>query len=79
MIVNRIFSLHYYTNFQDGYKKFRKTDILSMASPGQDIPPPQSAVLCYKLLHSAAFNVLQFHIQQDKQDKQVVSPKWNPC
>ena len=22
--------------FQDGYKKFRKTDIVSMASPGQD-------------------------------------------
>ena len=25
-----------YHPFQDGYKKFRKTDILSMASPGQD-------------------------------------------
>ena len=31
------------------------------------IPPPQSTVLCYKLLHSAAFNVLKFHIQQYKQ------------
>ena len=26
----------FYHPFQDGYKKFRKTDILSMASPGQD-------------------------------------------
>ena len=26
----------FYHPFQDGYKKFHKTDILSMASPGQD-------------------------------------------
>ena len=26
----------FYHPFQDGYKKFRKTDIVSMASPGQD-------------------------------------------
>ena len=26
----------FYHPFQDGYKKFRKTDILSMASPGQE-------------------------------------------
>ena len=26
----------FYHPFQDGYKKFRKTDIVSVASPGQD-------------------------------------------
>ena len=27
----------FYHPFQDGYKKFRKTDIVALASPGQDI------------------------------------------
>ena len=33
---SRLFLAHFTTLFQDGYKKFRKTDIVSMASPGKE-------------------------------------------
>ena len=39
----------FYHPFQDGYKNFRKTDIVSVASPGQDtsyLKPPSAVFFC---------------------------------